>query len=241
MTESLDSGPFEGRLALVTGASKGIGAATATALARAGAHVVLTGRDVKQLESVEDAIHAEGGSSTIAPLDLTEQDAVARLAAAISGRWDKLDIMVLSAAYLPTLTPVTQIDPKQFNQALLTNVVATQCLLAAFDPMLKRADNARIIGLTSSVGADARPYWSGYGSTKAAFDSLLNSYAQEVEKLADIRVAIVDPGATRTSMRAKAYPGEDPATVKPPQVVADRIVALLGEDFPTGHRERVEK
>ncbi|MEP5938852.1 MAG: SDR family NAD(P)-dependent oxidoreductase [Erythrobacter sp.] len=241
MTDSLASGPLDGRLALVTGASKGIGAATAKALARAGAHVVLTARDVKELETIEDAIHAEGGSSTIAPLDLAEPDAVARLASAISGRWDKLDILVLSAAYLPTLTPITQIDPKQFNQALLTNVVATQSLLAGFDPMLKRADSARIIGLTSSVGAGPRAFWSAYGSTKAAFDNLLNSYAQEVEKLSDIRVAIIDPGATRTSMRAKAYPGEDPATVKPPETVADRIVALVSEDFPSGHRERVEK
>ena len=233
--------PLEGQLALVTGASKGIGAATAKALAAAGAHVVLTGRDVKQLETVEDSIHALGGYSTIAPLDLAEPDAIARLAAAIGSRWDKLEIMVLSAAYLPTLTPVTQIDPKQFNQALLTNVVATQALLAAFDPMLKRADAARIIGLTSSVGAQPRAYWAAYGSTKSAFDNLLSSYGQEVEKLADIRIAIIDPGATRTSIRAKAYPGEDPATVKPPEVVADRIVALLDEDFPTGHRERVEK
>jgi len=233
--------PLEGQLALVTGASKGIGAATAKALAAAGAHVVLTGRDVKQLESVEDSIHAIGGSSTIAPLDLAEPDAIARLAAAIGSRWDKLEILVLSAAYLPTLTPVTQIDPKQFNQALLTNVVATQALLAAFDPMLKRADAARIIGLTSSVGARPRAYWAAYGSTKSAFENLLSSYEQEVEKLADIRVAIIDPGATRTSIRAKAYPGEDPTTVKPPEVVAERIVALLGEDFPTGHRERIEK
>lgn len=236
MTKSLD-----GRLALVTGASKGIGAATAKALAAQGAHVILTARDVKQLETVEDAIHDAGGSSTIAPLDLAEPDAVARLASAIAGRWDALDIMVLSAAYLPTLTPITQIDPKQYNQALLTNVVATQALLAAFDPMLKRAEAARVIGLTSSVGANAQPFWSAYGSSKAAFESLLDSYAQEVEKLSGIRVAIIDPGATRTTMRAKAYPGEDPATVKPPEVVADRITALLGEDFPTRHRERVEK
>jgi len=233
--------PLEGQLGLVTGASKGIGAATAKALAAAGAHVVLTGRDVKALETIEDAIHAVGGSSTIAPLDLAEPDAVARLAAAIGSRWDKLEILVLSAAYLPTLTPVTQIDPKQFNQALLTNVVATQALLAAFDPMLKRADAARIIGLTSSVGARPSAYWAAYGSTKSAFDNLLSCYAQEVEKLSNIRIALIDPGATRTTMRAKAYPGEDPSTVKPPEVVADRIVALLGEDFSTGHRERVEK
>lgn len=235
-----DGKPLDGRLALVTGASKGIGAATAKALAAAGAHVVLVARDVKALEEVEDAIHAIGGSSTIAPLDLTEPESIGRLATAVSGRWDALDILVLSAAYLPSLTPVTQIDAKQLNRAFNLNVLATQALLAAFDPMLRRAQSARIIGLTSSVGAAPRAYWSAYGSSKAAFDNILSCYAQEVEKLADIRVAIVDPGATRTTMRARAYPGEDPATVKPPEAVADRLVSLLQSDFPTGHRERID-
>lgn len=234
-------GPLAGRLALVTGSSHGIGAATAKALAAAGAHVVLTGRDVKALEAVEDAIHAVGGSSTIAPLDLGETDGIARLAAAIRQRWDALDILVVSAAYLPSLTPVVHIDPKQFGQAMTINVLATQALLAAFDPMLKRSEDARVIGLTSSVGESPRAFWSAYGSTKAAFDNLLQAYAQENEKLGNVRVAIVDPGATRTAMRAKAYPGEDPGTVKDPSVVAERIAALVREDFVTGHRERVVK
>lgn len=232
--------PLSGRTALVTGASRGIGAATAIALAEAGAHVILTARKVKALEAVEDQIHAAGGTSTIAPLDLTESDAVSRLAGAVAGRWDTLDILVISAAYLPELTPLPQIDPKQFNQAIMTNVVATQALLAAFDPMLRRAEAGRIIGLTSSVGASPRSFWSAYGSTKAAFDNLLESYAAEVEKLSPLRVAIIDPGATRTDMRARAYPGEKPESVKPPENVAQRIVALLAEDFTTGHRERID-
>lgn len=231
--------PLAGQLALVTGASKGIGAATAIALAKSGAHVVLTARDVKGLEAVEDQIHAAGGTSTIAPLDLTEADSVARLASAISGRWDKLDIMVISAAYMPHLTPVTQIDQKQFNLALTTNVLATQALIAAFDPMLKRADSARVIGLTSSVGASPRAYWSAYGSTKSAFENILKSYGQEIEKLSNIKIAIVDPGATRTAMRERAYPGEDPQTVKSPDVVADRLVSLLLEGFQNLHEERI--
>ena len=235
-----DQKPLAGRLALVTGASRGIGAATAKAFAAAGAHVVLTARDVKALEAVEDAIHDAGGTSTIAPLDLMEADSVARLATAIRGRWDALDYLVIAAAYLPQLTPVTQIDPKQFSQAMTINTLATQALLANFDPMLKRADAARVVGLTSSVGATPRAYWAAYGSTKAAFDNILESYAREVEKLGNIRVAIVDPGATRTAMRARAYPGEDPQTVKAPETVGDRIVALVQEDFPTGHRERVD-
>lgn len=232
--------PLDGKLALVTGASKGIGAATARALAAAGAHVVLTGRDVRALESVEDQIHETGGASTIAPVDLTEGDSIARLASAISSRWDKLDYLVISAAYLPELTPVTQIDGKQLNQALTVNLLATQALLANFDPLLKRADGGRVIGLTSSVGETPRAYWSAYGATKAAFDNILEAYAAEVEKIAPVRVALVDPGATRTAMRAKAYPGEDPSTVKPPETVAGRLVELLVNDFDGFHRERVE-
>lgn len=232
--------PLANRLALVTGASKGIGAATARALAAAGAHVVLTGRDVPALEAVEDTIHAVGGASTIAPVDLAESDGLARLASAIAGRWDKLDYLVISAAYLPALTPVTQIDGKQLSQALTVNFLATQALLANFDPLLKRAEAGRVIGLTSSVGASPRAYWSAYGATKAAFDNLLESYAQEVEKISKVRVALVDPGATRTAMRAKAYPGEDPQSVKDPATVADRLVELLVNDFTGFHRERVD-
>ncbi|MEC7161226.1 MAG: SDR family NAD(P)-dependent oxidoreductase, partial [Pseudomonadota bacterium] len=161
--------PLDNRLALVTGASKGIGAATAKALAAAGAHVVLTARDVRALEAVEDAIHEAGGASTIAPVDLAESDGIARLASAIGGRWDKLDALVIAGAYLPALTPVTQIDGKQLSQALTVNFLATQALIANFDPLLKRADAGRVIGLTSSVGAAPRAYWSAYGATKAAF------------------------------------------------------------------------
>ncbi|MDG6078303.1 SDR family NAD(P)-dependent oxidoreductase [Erythrobacter litoralis] len=234
------AGQLDGRLALVTGSSKGIGAATAVELAKAGAHVILTGRDVRALETVEDRIHDVGGASTIAPVDLEESDGIARLASAVAGRWDKLDYLIISAAYLPTLTPVTQIDGKQFSRAVTVNLLATQALLANFDPLLKRADAGRVIGLTSSVGDNARAYWSAYGSTMAAFDNLLESYGSEVEKIGNVRVAIVDPGATRTAMRAKAYPGEDPQTVKPPEVVGERLVELLVNDFPVGHRERIE-
>lgn len=232
--------PLSGQTALVTGASRGIGAATAKALAAAGAHVILVSRKVKALEAVEDEIHAFGGTSTIAPVDLTEPDAVTRLAEAISGRWPTIDIMVLAAAYLPELTPASQIEPKPFNQALLTNVVATHALIAGFDPLLRRAKAGRIIGLTSSVATSPRPYWGAYSATKAAFENLLETYAAEVERLSPLRVAIIDPGATRTEMRARAYPGEDPMTVKPPEVVADRLVALLAEGFDSLHRERIE-
>ena len=232
--------PFSERIALVTGASRGIGAATALALADAGAHVILTARKAKDLEAVEEAIHAAGGTATIAPMDLTENDSIARLATAIAERWDRLDILVINAALLPALTPVTQIEQKFFNRALTLNVLATQALLANLDPLLKRSEAGRVIGLTSSVGAEPRAYWGAYGASKAAFDTLLGAYAQEVEKISNTRVAILDPGATRTQMRERAYPGEDPQTVKPPEVVADRIIGLLQEEFPAGLRVRVE-
>ena len=240
MSDTAETMPLAGKIALVTGASRGIGAATARALAAKGAHVVLTARKVKDLETVEDDIHDAGGTSTIAPLDLTDGESIGRLAQAIAERWDKLDILVICAAQLPTLTPVTQIDGKQFNQALTLNVLATQALLAAFDPLLKRSKNGRIIGLTSSVGEKPRPFWGAYGASKAAFDNLLESHGQEVERISETRVAILDPGATRTDMRARAYPGEDPETVKPPEVVGERIAQMLVEDFPNLHRERVE-
>lgn len=230
-----------GQVALVTGASRGIGAATAKALAAAGAHVVLVARNAKDLEKIEEEIFDAGGSATIAPLDLAEPDGIARLATAISGRWKALDILVINAAVLPTLTPVWQIDAREFNQALTLNVLATQALLAGFDGMLRKSKDARVIGVTSSVGTTPRAYWGAYGASKAAFDNLLNSYGLEVRNTAAIRVAVLDPGATRTKMRARAYPGEDPQTVKAPEVVAERIVALLGEQFSSPHRLRVNQ
>ncbi|MFC3174199.1 SDR family NAD(P)-dependent oxidoreductase [Novosphingobium bradum] len=231
--------PFSGQVALVTGASKGIGAATALALGQAGAHVILTARDVKGLEAVEEAIHAAGGTATIAPVDLMEPDGVARLATAIRSRWDKLDVLVLAAALLPQLSSVADIDQASFNKALTVNVLATQSLIAHFDGLLRRSADPRVIGLTSTVADAPRAYWGAYGATKAAFAQLLDCWAQEVRAISRIRIALVNPGATRTAMRARAYPGEDPASVKAPEVVAERLVALLGEPFASPHRETV--
>lgn len=231
---------FQGQVALVTGASKGIGAATAQALAAEGAHVVLTARDTKGLEAVEDAIFAAGGSATIAPVDLAEPDGIARLATAVSQRWDKLDILFINAALLPELSSVADIDQKAWNKAMTVNVLATQALIANFDRLLRASPDGRIIGLSSSVAQAPRAFWGAYASTKVAFEVLLECHAQEVANLSKVRVAIVNPGATRTAMRARAYPGEDPASVKAPEVVAQRLVSLLAEPFTTGHRETIE-
>ncbi len=233
-------GAFEGKLALVTGASRGIGAATAEALAAEGAHVILTARAAADLEAVEDRIHAAGGAATIAPLDLNEKDSIAKLALAISGRWDALDMLVLNAAMLGTLGPVAQIDGKEFNRVLTLNLLAQQALIAAFDPMLRASGAGRVLAVTSSVGASPRAYWGAYGASKAALEALILAYGQEVGNVTPIRVAVVDPGSTATGMRARAFPGEDPATLKPPAAVADAIVALLKRDFETGHRFEVD-
>ncbi len=231
--------PFEGEVALVTGASRGIGAATARALAAKGAHVVLTARDPDALERVEQAIFDAGGSATIAPLDLTQPDSIARLAAAVGERWRALDIMVLNAARLGGLSAVPAIDPKEMAAVLTLNVSAQAALLAAFDGLLRRSDDARVIGVTSSVARKPRAFWGLYGASKAAFETLLGAYGDETEGLGRVRVAIVDPGATRTRMRADAFPGENPESVKPPEVVGERIAALAGEPFATGWFERV--
>ena len=231
--------PFAGKLALVTGASRGIGAATAEALAAAGAHVILVARTASALEEVEDRIHAAGGHATIAPLDLADRDHIAKLAEAIGGRWGSLDILVLNAAMLGSLSPVEHLDAKELERVFKLNLFANQSLIAAFDPMLRRSERAEIVGVTSSVGSEPRAFWGGYGASKAALETLLLSYADETAHAGRMRVHIVDPGATRTRMRQNAFPGEEPDSLKPPSAVAEAIVAQLAGDAPTGSRLRV--
>ena len=234
------AGVFDGKIALVTGASRGIGAATAKALAAQGAHVILTARNAKDLETVEDSIFDAVGTATIAPLDLTDGDSIARLAAAVTERWGKLDILVLNAAMLGTLAPVPAIDGAELTRLFTLNVIAQQVLIASFDALLRKSEAGRLIALTSSVGAQPRAFWGAYGASKAALENLVQSYGEEVKNLSPVRTAIVDPGRTRTKMRAAAYPGEDPATVKEPSVVANAIVGLLLSDFEAGHRLLVD-
>ncbi len=225
-----------GKLALVTGASRGIGAATAEALAAAGSHVVLTARTEAGLIEVDDRIHAAGGTATIAPLDLRDADGIDRLAAALFDRWGKLDVLVLNAATLGSLTPVPHIDPKEFDTVVALNLTANYRLIRAFDPLLRAADAGRLVTLSSSVAERPRAYWGTYAATKAAFDSLALTYADEVRNISAVRVAVVNPGATRTAMRARAFPGEDAATLPGPETVAAGIVGILGRDFETGVR-----
>lgn len=232
---------LSGKIALVTGASRGIGAAIAEALAAAGAHVVLTGRDTRQLEAVEQRIFEAGGSATIAPVDLADADGIARLANAVAERWHRVDVLVHSAAVLPDLMAAKDIDQVQFSKALTVNVLATQALISRFDALLRASEDPRLIYLTTSVATAPRAYWGAYAASKAAAEVLIDCYAQETRNLGKLKVAIVDPGATRTAMRAKAYPGEDPASVKLPSVVAERVVAMLGEQIASPHRERINQ
>lgn len=226
---------LEGQLALVTGASRGIGAATAEALAGAGAHVILVARTVAGLEEVEDRIHAAGGTATIAPLDLTDGESVGKLAAAVAQRWAKLDMLVLNAATLGTLTPVPAIDGKEFGRVLTVNLVANQALLAAFDGALRESGTARVLALTSSVAGRPRAYWGAYAASKAALEALVLTYGEEVRSFG-IAVGIVDPGATATQMRGRAFPGEDKTALKSPDTVGAAIAELLAGGFETGHR-----
>jgi NAD(P)-dependent dehydrogenase (short-subunit alcohol dehydrogenase family) len=235
-----DSKLLAGKLALVTGASRGIGAATAEALAAAGAHVIMVARTGSALEEVEDRIHEAGGSATIAPLDLTDGESIGKLGGAVAERWERLDVLVLNAAMLGSLTPVEHIDPKEYSRILTLNVGSNQALIAAFDPLLRKAERADVVGITSSVGHEPRAFWGAYGSSKAALENLLGAYADETEHTGRVRVHIVNPGATRTRMRQLAFPGEEPESVKPPEAVAEFILQRLSADVTTGELVRAE-
>lgn len=227
----MKSEELAGQVALVTGASRGIGAAIAESLAARGAHVVITARTAGGLEELEDRIHGVGGSATIAPLDLTDGDSIARLASAMAERWSQLDMLVLNAAMLGTLTPVAAIDAKEFNRLLTLNLIAQQAMIANFDPLLRRAANGRLLALTSGVARTPRAYWGAYAASKAALEVLVTSYGAEMRNISGVRTAILDPGGTRTQMRARAYPGENPQSIKDPEAVGAFVAGLMVDGF----------
>jgi NAD(P)-dependent dehydrogenase (short-subunit alcohol dehydrogenase family) len=217
--------PLTDKIALVTGASRGIGKATAIALANAGAHVVALARTTGALEEVDDAIQKAGGTATLVPADLRDGAALDRLGASLFERYKRLDVLVANAAILGTLTPVAHIDVKMWDEVLATNLTANWRLIRALDPLLRQADAGRAVFLTSSVGFKAVPYWSVYSVSKAALETLARLYAAETEKT-NVRVNIFNPGPTRTRMRAQAMPGEDPMTLDPAHKVAEHLVPL---------------
>ena len=221
---------FAGRIALVTGASRGIGYATALAVAREGAHVVAIARTVGGLEELDDAIRAAGGSATLVPLDLKDSDGIARLGAALNERYGKLDILVGNAGVLGPLSPLGHVEPKVWDDVIAINVTANWQLIRCMDPLLRQSDAGRVVFLTSGAGGNPRAYWGPYAVSKAALDTLARIYAAETVTT-KVRVNLFSPGPTRTRMRAIAMPGEDPESLKTADVVAEKILELCRSDF----------
>ena len=208
---------LKGKTALVTGASRGIGRAAALAYSKAGAHIIAIARTAGALEELDDDIRAIGGAATLVPFDLTEGDGVERLAAAVAERFEKLDILFANAAILGELAPLTHIEPKVWLKTLDLNVTVNWRLIRAFDALLRKSDDGRAVFLTSRVGGEVpRAFWGAYGVSKAALEMLAKTYAEETRN-ANVTVAILDPAAMRTAMRAQAMPGEDPESLPSPK------------------------
>lgn len=216
---------LEGRVALVTGASRGIGRAVALDLAAKGAHVIATARTQGGLEELDDAIREAGGQSTLVPLDLMQSDGIEKLAGIVKDRWSKLDILVANAGVLGELTPASHVSAKTWNSVFGINVIAPARLIRAFEPLLMASDAGRAVFLTSGASKNRKPYWAPYAASKAALDALVESWAKEHMSSA-LRVNLFNPGPTRTAMRAKAFPGEDPMSLPAPEEVAPAISAL---------------
>lgn len=229
MTTSNDT-PLAGRIALVTGATRGIGAAIALGLAKAGAHVVALGRTQGALEALDDAVLAATGQhATLVPLDLREADGLDALGSALHQRFGKLDILVGAAGVLGALTPVGHLDPKGWDMILATNLTANWRLIRAMDPLMRASDAGRAMFVTSSVAQSHRAFWGAYAASKAGLEAIVDCYADEMENTS-VRAFCVDPGAMRTKMRAGAFPGEDPMTVQDPSEIAPFVVDLLRAD-----------
>ncbi|GMV63365.1 MAG: dehydrogenase [Parvibaculum sp.] len=232
------TGRLQDRIAVITGASRGIGRAVALGMAAEGAHVILVARTVGGLEEVDDEIRKVGGKATLVPFDLTDLPAIDRLGATIFERWGKLDILVGNAGSLGTLTPLSHLEPKDWDKTLAINVTANYRMIRSFEPLLKRSDAGRAIFVTSGAAQKCKPYWGSYSITKAALDAMVKTWAAEVEK-SPIRVNSVSPGPTRTAMRKKAMPGEDPTTLTKPADLVPLFIELAMPDC-TRHGEIVE-
>ncbi|MBV9052144.1 MAG: SDR family NAD(P)-dependent oxidoreductase [Hyphomicrobiales bacterium] len=213
------------RIALVTGASRGIGRAAALALARAGCHIVALARTVGGLEELDDAIKRDGGSATLVPADLTDFSALDRLGAAIAKRWGRLDVFIGNAGLLGPITPLGHVEPAAWDRVMAVNVTANWRLLRAVDTSLRAAEHGRVVLVSSGAATACRAYWGPYSISKAALEALARTYAAETVTT-PIRVMLVNPGPLRTAMRAEAMPGEDPTTLKTPQDLAPWFVKL---------------
>jgi NAD(P)-dependent dehydrogenase (short-subunit alcohol dehydrogenase family) len=219
-----------GKIALVTGASRGIGAAVARKLAGAGAHVILVARTVGGLEEIDDMIRADGGMASLVPLDLKDGAAIDRLGGIVAERWGKLDILVANAGILGVLGPLGHLKPKVWDDLMAINVTANWRLIRSFDPLLRASTAGRAVFVTSSVAQNIKAYWGGYAVSKAALETMAKTYAAEVGT-SNLKVNIIDPGRTRTAMRAAAMPGEDPASLPKPDEVAEIFLDVCSENF----------
>jgi len=217
------------RIALITGASRGLGRAVALAYAREGAHVLLLSRSLTTLGRVDDEIRAAGGTASLIPLDLADGPAIDALGPSLYERFGKLDVLVGSAAMLGALSPLPHIASAHWDRVLAVNLTANWRLIRTLDPLLRRSDAGRAIFVTSSVARSARAYWAPYSVSKAALETLAKTYANETADT-PIKVNLVDPGAMATRMRAEAYPGEDQANLPPPEAVTDVFVELAMAD-----------
>ena len=217
--------PLAGRIALITGASRGIGYATALALAKAGAHVVAVARTVGGLEELDDAIRGLGGAATLVPLDLKDYAGIDRLALALHERFKRLDVLVGNAGILGPLSPLGHVEAAAWEEVMAVNVTANWRLIRAMDPLLQRSDAGRVVFLTSGVATLALAYWGPYAASKAALEVLARTYAAETATTA-VCVNLFAPGPIRTRMRAQAMPGEDPMTLETPDKAAEKIVEL---------------
>jgi NAD(P)-dependent dehydrogenase (short-subunit alcohol dehydrogenase family) len=217
--------PLADRLALVTGASRGIGHATALALAKAGAHVIAVARTVGGLEELDDEIIKAGGSATLVPLDLKDYEGIARLGGALFDRYKKLDILVGNAGILGPLSPLSHVEPKAWDDVMAINVTANWHLIRCMEPLLLQSDAGRAVFLSSGVSWLARAYWGPYAVSKAALNTMVQTWAAETTKT-NLRVNLFTPGPIRTRMRAQAMPGEDPMTLDTPEQVASKIVEM---------------
>ncbi len=219
-------GRLQGRIALVTGASRGIGRAVAKRFAEEGAHLILTARTQGALEELDDEIlNLSGQSATLVPMDLTDFDAIDKMGAAVFDRFKRLDVLVGNAALLTPLSPMAQVKPRDWDQVMALNVTANFRLLRSFDPLLRMSDAGRAIFVSSTVTQGVWPYWGVYGVSKAALETMVKTYASENMKT-QVKANIINPGPTRTTMRPIAYPGEDPESVKPPEEVTEQFVRL---------------
>lgn len=225
--------PLQDRVALVTGASRGIGRALCLELARRGAHVIALARTQGALEELDDAIRQIGGEATLVPCDLRDFAALDRLGAAIGARWRKLDIFIANAGVLGPVTPIAHIDPREWEDSIAINVTANWRLLRSLDSLLRASDAGRVVFLSSGAGNKARldAYRAVYATSKAALDALGRVYAAETATTSKVKVMIVNPGPLRTRMRAALMPGEDPSTLKTPEEFAPKAIDMCGPDW----------